>query len=87
MKYVIGIDLGTSSVKTILVNQKGDVCGEVSKKYPLIQLKSGYSEQDPEEWITQTVLALSELLSLSRVNPSDIGNQLFRTNAWVSAIR
>jgi xylulokinase len=72
MKYVIGIDLGTSSVKTILVNQKGDVCGEVSKKYPLIQLKSGYSEQDPEEWITQTVLALSELLSLSRVNPSDI---------------
>jgi xylulokinase len=72
MKYVIGIDLGTSSVKTILVNQRGEVCAEVSKNYPLIQMKSGYSEQDPEEWVGQTVSALSELLSLSRVNPADI---------------
>ncbi len=72
MKYVIGIDLGTSAVKTILVNQNGDVCGEASKNYPLIRLKSGYSEQDPEEWINQTVHALSELISLSRVDPSDV---------------
>lgn len=47
VKYVIGVDLGTSAVKLLLVNQKGDVCQEVSKSYPLIQGKSGYSEQDP----------------------------------------
>ncbi len=34
MKYVIGIDLGTSAVKTILVNQNGKVCAETSKKLP-----------------------------------------------------
>ncbi len=31
MKYVIGIDIGTSAVKTILVNQNGKVCAETSK--------------------------------------------------------
>ncbi|MFT4413952.1 xylulokinase [Fredinandcohnia humi] len=62
MKYVIGIDLGTSAVKVLLVNQQGVVCSEVSKSYPLIQEKSGYSEQNPEEWVEKTVLALKELV-------------------------
>ncbi len=62
MKYVIGIDLGTSSVKTLLVNQNGDVVQKASKFYPLIQEKSGYSEQDPEQWVQKTSEALSELV-------------------------
>ncbi|MCS0825713.1 xylulokinase [Cytobacillus firmus] len=61
MKYVIGIDLGTSSVKVLLMNQKGVVCSEVSRSYPLIHEKSGYSEQDPGEWVDKTVAALKEL--------------------------
>jgi len=44
MKYVIGIDLGTSAVKILLVDQKGNVCMETSKSYPLIQ------EQFVHEW-------------------------------------
>jgi xylulokinase len=51
MKYVIGIDLGTSTVKVLLMNQNGEVCKEISKSYPLIHEKSGYSEQDPAEWV------------------------------------
>ena len=51
MKYVIGVDLGTSSVKVLLVNRNGEVVQEISKSYPLIQEKSGYSEQDPEQWV------------------------------------
>lgn len=62
MKYVIGIDLGTSAVKILLVNQEGDVVQEISKSYPLIQEKTGYSEQNPEDWVNQTVAGLSELL-------------------------
>ncbi|MDN4072979.1 xylulokinase [Fictibacillus terranigra] len=67
MKYVIGIDLGTSAVKTILVNQNGEVCAEVSKSYPLIQERSGYNEQNPEEWVHQTIQALADLVSQSQV--------------------
>jgi xylulokinase len=63
MKYVIGVDLGTSAVKVLLINQQGEVCQEVSKSYPLIQEKSGYSEQNPEEWVEKTILALNELVA------------------------
>ena len=71
MKYVIGIDLGTSAVKLLLVNQKGEVVQEVSKPYPLIQEKSGYSEQDPHAWVDQTIDGLADLLKPC-VNPEEI---------------
>ncbi|KAA0550197.1 xylulokinase [Bacillus sp. BGMRC 2118] len=62
MRYVIGVDLGTSSVKVVVINKDGEVCGEVTKEYPLIQLKDGYREQDPNEWVTKTAEALKELV-------------------------
>ncbi|WP_010677610.1 xylulokinase [Bacillus timonensis] len=63
MKYVIGVDLGTSAVKILLVNQNGEVASEVSKSYPLIIEKSGYSEQNPEEWVEKTTAGLKELIA------------------------
>lgn len=62
MKYVIGVDLGTSAVKVLLMNQEGKVCNQVLKSYPLIQEKSGYSEQVPKEWVEKTTAALKELV-------------------------
>lgn len=62
MKYVMGIDIGTSAVKILLVNRGGDVVQEVSKPLPLIQDKAGYSEQDPKDWVDQTVSGLSDLM-------------------------
>ncbi|MCF3942878.1 xylulokinase [Oceanobacillus alkalisoli] len=72
MKYVIGVDLGTSAVKILLVNQRGEVTQEVSKSYPLIQEKVGYSEQNPTDWVEQTVVGLAELLAEFNGNPEDI---------------
>lgn len=72
MKYVIGIDLGTSSVKAMLMNQLGENCGEVTKSYPLIHQQAGYSEQDPEEWIMQTTAALRELVADLSVDAASI---------------
>lgn len=72
MKYVIGVDLGTSAVKILLVNQKGEVCNEVSKSYPLIIEKSGYSEQNPEEWVVKTTEGLAELISQFDGDVNDI---------------
>lgn len=63
MKHVIGVDLGTSAVKILLVNQEGKVVQEVSKDYPLIQEKTGYSEQDPKVWVDQTMAGLKELMA------------------------
>lgn len=72
MKYIIGIDLGTSAVKIILVNQRGKVVQEISKAYPLIQEKAGYSEQDPKDWVDQTIAGLSDLIHHFDGNPEDI---------------
>ncbi|BCB02518.1 xylulokinase [Bacillus sp. KH172YL63] len=72
MKCVIGIDLGTSAVKLLLMNQKGKIIDEVSKSYPVIQEKAGYSEQDPQSWVEQTAAGLSDLLRNFKGNPEDI---------------
>ncbi|UFT98731.1 xylulokinase [Radiobacillus kanasensis] len=72
MKYVIGVDLGTSAVKILLVDQTGSVVQEVSKPYPLIQEKTGYSEQAPQDWVDQTVAGLSDLVQSFTGNIEDI---------------
>ncbi|WP_138419509.1 xylulokinase [Aquibacillus sediminis] len=77
MKYVIGVDLGTSAVKLLLVNQKGEVAHEVSKSYPLIQEKTGYSEQDPEQWVTQTTAGIKELIDTFDGDANDIEGMSF----------
>lgn len=72
MSYVIGVDLGTSAVKTVLVNREGKVAFEASEAYPLHQPKAGYSEQNPEDWVEQTIVSLRKLLEVSGVQPSEI---------------
>ncbi|UOQ85099.1 xylulokinase [Gracilibacillus salinarum] len=72
MSYVIGVDLGTSAVKLLLVNKQGEVVQEVSKEYPLIQEKTGYSEQKPEDWVQQTLAGLHELVEQFDGNPAEI---------------
>lgn len=72
MKYVIGVDLGTSAVKVLLVDQLGAIVHEISKSYPLIQKQTGYNEQDPQVWVDQTVAGLSELIENFTGNLSDI---------------
>lgn len=51
MAYVLGLDLGTSALKGLLLNEQGQVVYRASAEYPLIHLQSGYSEQDPSEWL------------------------------------
>lgn len=48
--YYIGTDLGTSSVKLLLVDEDGIICSEVTKEYPLEFPRPGWSQQDPEDW-------------------------------------
>lgn len=72
MKYVIGVDLGTSAVKLLLVDQEGKTVGSVSKSYPLIHEKTGYSEQDPGQWVEQTTAGLLDLLKEFDGKPEDI---------------
>ncbi|NLG05929.1 MAG: xylulokinase [Clostridia bacterium] len=57
----IGVDLGTSAVKLLLMDADGSIKNIVSKEYPLDFPFPGWSEQKPEDWWTQTVAGLKEL--------------------------
>ncbi len=58
----VGIDLGTSSVKLLLMDEEGNVKNIVSREYPLFFPHPGWSEQKPEDWYTETMTGLKELL-------------------------
>ena len=58
----IGVDLGTSAVKLLLMNEMGKIQNVVSKEYPLFFPHPGWSEQRPQDWFTQTMAGLKELL-------------------------
>ena len=58
----IGIDLGTSAVKLLLMSGDGEIRKIVSKEYPLYFPHPGWSEQNPEDWYSQTMEGIKELL-------------------------
>ncbi len=59
--YYIGIDLGTSSVKVLLTDEKGVILKTATREYPLIFPSDGWSEQNPEDWWTGTLSAMEEI--------------------------
>lgn len=59
--YYIGIDLGTSAVKLVMMDEKGAVVKIVSKSYELSFPQPGWSEQNPSDWWAQTLAGLKEL--------------------------
>ncbi len=63
MSYYIGIDLGTSACKLLLVGGSGEILNTVTKEYPLLFPQPGWSEQHPEDWWDAVVTGVPELLS------------------------
>lgn len=59
----IGVDLGTSAVKLLLMNEQGEIQKITSREYPLSFPQPGWSEQNPYDWYEQTIDGLKELLS------------------------
>lgn len=60
--YFIGVDLGTSAVKLLLMQEDGQVLRVVSREYPLYFPHSGWSEQNPDDWFNQTMKGIGQLL-------------------------
>ncbi len=58
----IGIDLGTSSTKLLLSDEKGNILNTVSRDYPLSFPHPGWSEQDPEQWWRACLEGIPQLM-------------------------
>jgi len=72
MSYVIGVDLGTSAVKTLLMDRNGKIAAEATRSYPLFHDRPSWSEQKPEDWVTATIEAMKEVASAAGIDASAI---------------
>lgn len=68
----LGIDLGTSSVKIIIMNEEGKAVESVSKSYDISYPKVGWAEQNPEDWWNSTKEGIKELLNKGNIKAEDI---------------
>ncbi|GAI82581.1 unnamed protein product, partial [marine sediment metagenome] len=73
MKNMLGIDLGTSSVKAVVVNEEGLPLGIGMQEYPIEIPKPGWAEQSPEVWWDSTVVAVQQAVRRARVSINAIG--------------
>ena len=77
--YYIGIDLGTSAVKTLLMDGDGKVLNIVSREYPLEFPKPGWSQQKPEDWRSAVFACVPELtkgFDASKIAGIGVGGQM-----------
>ena len=72
MKYVLGIDLGTSGTKTVLFDQNGTAMASATVEYPMSQPHNGWAEQDPKDWWNAAVQTIKTVLTKSGVCKDDV---------------
>ncbi len=60
MTRLLGIDLGTSSVKAVILDAEGNVCGVGAQEYAIQTPYTGWAEQDPREWWSATIFAVRQ---------------------------
>ncbi|PID58267.1 xylulokinase [candidate division KSB3 bacterium] len=72
MRYVLGIDVGTSSTKTVLLSENGDVVAVGQQAYDFDTPQPGWAEQDPEMWWDAAKSAIAQVLRSSSVAPQTI---------------
>jgi len=70
---VVGIDLGTSSVKAVVITAAGQVLAQAGAAYPVSTPRPGWSETDPQAWLDATVGVVRTAVAQARVTPVGIG--------------
>ncbi len=72
MRYLIGVDLGTSATKTIVADENGCILGESSYAYKMLQPKNGWAEQDPEDWKKAGITTIKDVIKKAGINGRDV---------------
>jgi xylulokinase len=70
--YVIGIDIGTTGTKAVLIDAAGAVRARSTHEYPLHTPRPGWAEQDPTDWWRAAVAAIGDVMRSSGLRPGEI---------------
>lgn len=71
-EYVLGVDIGSGSVKLTLLSRSGEIAGTAGCEYPTAYPQPGWCEQDPEDWCKAFRTALATLLAQTGIPASAI---------------
>ncbi len=72
MAYLIGIDVGTSSAKAILIDESGNVLATEAPEYEFVTPKPLWAESNPEDWWSATVASIRSILEESGVAAEEV---------------
>jgi xylulokinase len=72
MAFFLGVDIGTSGTKTIVINEAGEILAEASASYPLLTPKPMWTEQNPDDWWNATVKTIREVVKKAKLKPADV---------------
>ncbi len=72
VNYIIGIDIGTTSTRAVIIDKNGHLVASSTKDYSLITPKPGWAEQNAEDWWDATISTIRNALEGSNISPKDI---------------
>lgn len=72
MKYFIGVDIGTSSAKTVLFNQNFQVEAAASQDYPMSQPQNGWAEQNPDDWAEAALSTITAVIREAGISGKEV---------------
>jgi len=72
MAVLLGLDIGTTGVKALLIDEAGRTLASHTDEYPLLTPRPGWAEQDPAEWWRATISATKAVIAAARVKGEEI---------------
>jgi xylulokinase len=72
MDLLLGIDIGTTGAKTVLIDEVGKTIAHATSEWPLSTPHPNWAEQNPDDWWKGTVASIREVLSLGHLKDSDV---------------
>ena len=72
MAYYIGVDIGTSGTKSLIMDEHGAIVAESTAEYPLQMPKPLWTQQDPEVWWQAVKKTIKGVMKTSKAKKSDV---------------
>lgn len=70
--YLLGIDVGTTGSKALLVSETGEVVAAATTEYPMMTPQPLWAEQDPVDWWTATVASIQRVMTAAQAGAADV---------------
>ena len=72
MSHFLGIDVGTSGTKALVIDESGKILASAMETYPCYHPKPAWSEQDPNDWWRATAAAIQSVVKKAKLKPADV---------------